>query len=269
MTTVTGKRWTCAHVRCTLVRSRLAGLREHHGKIIGKAAWPPILDRATWEACKAVLEDPARCSGGSGRRGRVPTSLGTGIYVCGQCHQPRLRLGRSNGRRPVYKCGNAEAGTGAHVTRVADNLDAYVEGALLEVLSRPGAVEAMCAVVDTDDAELAALSREQATIRPRLNKAAKRYEAGEIDDEQLAIISKGLRQRDSEITAILTAARMRSPLDVLLDAESIPDIWDNELTMGQKRAILAEMLTVTVNPAPGGGRHLMARTSTPTRCASS
>ena len=54
-------------------------------------------------------------------------------------------------------------------------------------------MEAMCAVVDTDDAELAALRAEQVTIRPRLNKAAKRYEADEIDDEQLAIISKGLR----------------------------------------------------------------------------
>ena len=34
-----------------------------------------------------------------------------------------------------------------------------------------------------------------------LNKAATRYEAGEIDDEQFAIVSKTLRQRDNEITA--------------------------------------------------------------------
>ena len=74
-----------------------------------------------------------------------------------------------------------------HVTRVADKLDAYVEGALLEVISRPGVIEAMCAVVDTDDAELAALRAEQVTIRPRLNKAAARYAADEIDDEQFAI----------------------------------------------------------------------------------
>jgi len=42
----------------------------------------------------------------------------------------------------------------------------------------------MCAVIDTGDAELEALRREQPTIRPRLNRAAQRYEAGEIDDEQ-------------------------------------------------------------------------------------
>lgn len=256
VTTVTGKRWTSAHLRTMLVRSRLAGLREHQGKIVNsKAAWPAILDRPTWEACKTVLEDPARCTGGGGRRGRVPTSLGTGLYVCGVCDQPRLRLGRSNGRRAVYRCGNtATSPSQGHVSRVAASLDAYVEGALLELLSRPGAVEAMCQVVDTDDAELAALACEQATIRPRLNKAAQRYNAGDIDDEQLAIISKELRGRDAEITAVLTAARMRSPLDVLLGAESIADMWDTVLAMGQKRAILSEVLVVTVKSAPGGGR---------------
>ncbi|MBZ4580998.1 recombinase family protein [Mycobacterium avium] len=256
VTTVTGKRWTSAHLRSMLVRSRLAGLREHRGVIVGTAAWPAILDRATWEAMKAVLEDPARCTGGGGRRGRMPTSLGTGLYLCGTCGQPRMRLGRSNGRRPIYKCGasmdDAERG---HVTRAAEPLDALVEGALLEKLSEPGAIDALCAVIDTDDAELAALSREQATIRPRLKKAAKLYATGAIDDEQLADISKELRQRDSEITAALTAAAMRSPLDVLLGADDIETIWDTELTMGQKRAILAEVLTVTILPSPGGGRH--------------
>lgn len=255
VTTVTGKRWTSAHLRSMLVHTRLAGLREHRGKIVGPAAWPAILERGTWEAMKTVLEDPARCTGGSGRRGRVPTCLGTGIYICGVCNEPRLRLGRSNGRSPVYRCGNmALNGDVGHVSRVANKLDAYVEGALLEVISRPRAVEAMCAVIDTDDTELAKLSREQATIRPRLNKAAKRYEAGDIDDEQLAIISKGLHARNAEITAVLSAAKMRSPLDVLLGAESVERIWDEQLTMGQKRAILAEVLKVTVLPGGNGGR---------------
>ena len=55
--TVKGKRWSSAHLRSMLVRSRLAGLREHRSKIIGQAAWPAILDRETWEAVKT---DPRR-----------------------------------------------------------------------------------------------------------------------------------------------------------------------------------------------------------------
>jgi site-specific DNA recombinase len=195
--TVKGKRWSSAHLGKMLARPRLAGLRQHNDKIIkcetadGKARWPAILDRETWEAVKDILEDPSRCTGGSGRRGPVPTTLGTGLYVCGVCSQPRMRLGRSTARRPVYKCGNAATSSQGHVCRVADKLDAFVEGALLQIISRPGVVEAMCNMIDTgDDTELAALRSEQATIRPRLNKAAKRYEADEIDDEQLAIISR-------------------------------------------------------------------------------
>lgn len=253
--TVKGGRWASSHLRSMLLRPRLAGLREHRGKIVAKGQWPAIIDKETHEAVKAVLEDPRRRSGGSGRRGPVPTSLGTGLYVCAVCGEPRLRLGRSNARRAVYKCGNIDTSQKqGHVTRVADKLDAYVEGALLELISRPGVVEAMCAVVDTDDAELAALRTEQITIRPRLNKAATRYAAGDIDDEQFGIVSKTLRDRDNAITAILTAANMRSPLDVVLGAESVEQVWDDVLTLGQKRAILGEVLTVTVLPTTSGGR---------------
>ena len=70
----------------------------------------------------------------------------------------------------------------------------------------------------------------------------------------MAILSKGLLQRESEITAILTAASMHSPLDVLIGVDNIERAWDEVLTMGQKRAILAEVLTVTVLPTKSGGR---------------
>lgn len=255
MSSVTGVRWSSARLRQTLLRPRMAGLREHHGKIY-QACWKPILSRETWEAVKAILEDPKRRSGGGGRRGPIPTALGTGLYVCGVCNEPRLRLGRTAASTPRYRCANADLTPGqGHVARRADTLDAYVEDVLLRKISRPGVVEAMCAVIDTDDAELAGLRAEQVTIRPRLNKAANRYAANEIDDEQFAIVSKTLRDRDNEITAMLTAANMRSPLDVLLGAESVQQMWDDVLTMGQKRAILAEVLTVTVkSTGRSGGR---------------
>ena len=162
--TVKGSKWASNYVRKMLLGPRLAGLRVYKGKILGSAAWKPILERETWEAVKAVLEDPSRCTGGSGRRGPIPTTLGTGLDACGVCGEPRLRLGRSNARRPVYKCGNVETSSQGHVTRVADKLDAYVEGALLEKLSEPGVVEAIASVVDNDDDDLSALRTEKATI---------------------------------------------------------------------------------------------------------
>jgi site-specific DNA recombinase len=255
--TVKGNKWASNYLSKMLKRPRLAGLRVHQGKVIGKGAWEPVLERETWEALKAVLEDPRRRTGGSGRRGPIPTTLGSGLYVCGVCHEPRLRLGQSNARRPVYKCGNVETSSQGHVTRVADKLDAYVEGALLEVISQPGVVAALCNVVDNDDEDLSALRTEQATIRPRLNKLAMRLgdlNDNSFDQEQIAIASKMLRDRDNEITATLTQASMHSPLEILLGVDNIERAWDDELTLGQKRAILAEVLTITVLPTTGGGR---------------
>lgn len=252
--TVTGKRWSSQHLSKMLLRPRLAGLRQHRGKVIGEGAWPAIITVETHEALKAVLLDPARrCGTAGGRRGPVPTALGTGIYVCGACGQPRLRLGRVGpGRKSVYRCGNAMTDHTSHVARGAERLDEYVKGALLNIISEPGVIEAICSFVDTKDADLAEMQREQTTIRVRLNNAAKRYETGDIDDEQLAIISSGLHKRDAEITAALMAGSRRSALDVLLGEESIEQAWDEVLTMGQKRAILSEMLVVTVLPgAPG------------------
>jgi len=47
---------------------------------------------------------------------------------------------------------------------------------------------------------------------------------------------------------------MHSPLDVLIGVDNIEKAWDEVLTIGQKRAILAEVLTVTVLPTKSGGR---------------
>ena len=81
----------------------------------------------TWEAVKTVLLDPARCTGGCGRRGPHPTCLGTGIYVCGVCGEPRLRFGRSPGAAPSTAGDMDMTSDIGHVSRVANKLDEYVK----------------------------------------------------------------------------------------------------------------------------------------------
>lgn len=252
--TVMGKRWASSHLGRMLTRSRLAGLREHRGKVIGPAAWPKIVEPDTLNDLRRILNDPARKSGGSGRRGPVPTTLGTGIYRCGICNEPRIRRGSSSARRPVYRCGNpAFTSSLGHVTRVAAPVDAYVEGALIEVLSRPGVIEAMCAVIDADDHDIAALQREQRAIRKELKQRAAACDAGDIDFQTLTDASRRIRARDKEITETLSAARKRSPLTALLEAEDIEAVWDS-LPLAEQRAILAETLIVTIKSTTGGGR---------------
>jgi site-specific DNA recombinase len=52
--------WSQPKLRSVMLRPRLAGYRTHHGEIVAKSQWPPILDETTWEEMRAVLEDPKR-----------------------------------------------------------------------------------------------------------------------------------------------------------------------------------------------------------------
>ena len=75
-----------------------------------------------------MLEDPKRAVGP--RMGRVPTALGTGLYVCGVCKQPTMRKAKATGGWPIYRCGGAGNG-GKHVSRHAVTLDEFVTDAII------------------------------------------------------------------------------------------------------------------------------------------
>jgi len=53
-------RWVGSTLRRVLVSARIAGLREHNGEVVGDAAWPAIIDRATHDRLVGLLDDPSR-----------------------------------------------------------------------------------------------------------------------------------------------------------------------------------------------------------------
>jgi site-specific DNA recombinase len=71
-----------------LVNPRITGLRAYKGEVIRDATWPAILPRETWEAVRAILNDPAR-----GRGGHSPRWPLAGVAICGLCKVPM----RTNG----------------------------------------------------------------------------------------------------------------------------------------------------------------------------
>ncbi len=83
--TVTGKRWRDKSLRRILTAASITGLREHHGEIVGDAAWSAILDRVTWEAVRA-----ASAARPEAKVGRPPREylLPGGLTVCGLCGAP-------------------------------------------------------------------------------------------------------------------------------------------------------------------------------------
>lgn len=91
-----GHEWTTTTIRDVMLGPRNAGLLKFRGKVIGEAAWPPIIDRVTHE--RLVRKFNERKERTTPRR----ITTFTGVFKCGNCHKP-LTIDRS-GPRQVFRC---------------------------------------------------------------------------------------------------------------------------------------------------------------------
>jgi hypothetical protein len=242
--TATGKvgGWTSQQLRQTLMSPRIAGYSTHKGIIVGTAAWPAIVDDATWRAVEAILSNPARRTNPGGVTGAAKW-LGSGLYVC-TCGQQSMRASVTGGsRRYTYRCNNPDK-TVQHVTRDAVALDSYVEEMLIARLSRPGTVEKLLHRVDTTD--VAALRVEQVELGARKDAAAAMFIDGKIDAVQLETITERADKRAKEIAETLAKAGWRSPLEPLAGG-NVEAAWHG-LSLAHKRAILHVIADVRVLP---------------------
>jgi DNA invertase Pin-like site-specific DNA recombinase len=118
-------KWQGSTLRRVLISPRIAGLREHNGEVVGKAAWPAIIDEATHDRLVGLLKDPSRRPLNYGRPRVHP--LG-GLLYCASCDgslvtylQPKQTRG--------YGCRKDENPVcPARVRIAAEPLEAYIEG---------------------------------------------------------------------------------------------------------------------------------------------
>jgi site-specific DNA recombinase len=248
--TVSGNRpWTQAALRGVMTSPRLAGLRTHHGETF-KGQWPAILDETTYAAMHAVLSDPKRRTAGP-RMGRIPTALGTGLFVCGACEQPTMRKAKSTSGHPIYRCGNIECKS--HLSRRAGTLDAYVSDAVIERLSQPGFIQSMADRIGTVP-NSAALVAERDQIRAALDELAQAAESGAVTVALALTLARQTREltaRHEEISHLLAQGVSRSPVADLIGVDDIGAAWE-AMTLPEQRAILAAVLTVTLTPGKRG-----------------
>jgi hypothetical protein len=88
------KSWQTSAVRQILCSGRIAGLREHHGQVIGPAVWPAIITPAERDC---VL---ARIAARSVTKTRAPrTYLLSGLLRCGRCGNRLFSQARHVNRR--------------------------------------------------------------------------------------------------------------------------------------------------------------------------
>lgn len=235
----TGKPWAKGMVRAVMLRERNAGLRVHHGEVVGEGEWEPVLPLATFEQVRAILRDPQRRTSTSS----AAVHLLSGIARCGKCGAP-MRAGQ-NGTTPSYRCSAKSC-----VSRARSDVDGLVTRVVLGRLAQPDAA-ALLTPGRSDEHKLAAA--EAAALRGRLDDAADNYADGKIDGRQLERITARLRP---QIEAAELRARMVDDTPLLAGLagnERAAAVWEGR-TLSQKRGVIDMLVSVTVLGAKPGAR---------------
>ncbi|HKD98243.1 MAG TPA: recombinase family protein [Micromonosporaceae bacterium] len=238
--TSTGGQWQQDTVRKVLVRPRNAGLIDHQGQVVGPAEWPAIVPEDIWRGVVAILSEPQRLT----HLGNARKWLGSSLYLCGLCgHVVKSMLSTRPGQRRAYVCGSGVK----HLARVADEVDTFVRALVIARLSQPDARETLI----RPTADVAALAAQRDALRARLDEAAAQFAEGVLTGSQLRVITESLRTQLETIGRQVASAAPRTVLADLVGVDDIAERWDC-LDLDRKRAVIAELCTITLLPARKG-----------------
>jgi site-specific DNA recombinase len=201
--------------------------------ILTKDLAQKILGEETWLGIKALFV--ARKQG----TGSEPSHLLSGLVNC-VCSTPM----QFHATRKIYRCKTSRAGCA-----VADAafLESYVSAAVCAWLALPANVDLLRPPAPGTDT--AQLRQDAAACRAELEGLAVELGQG-MPRAEWRIASDGVRKRLAEYEAALAATVFASPALDLANAADIPSAWD-VLSLATRRAIIAELLVVTVEPRNG------------------
>jgi hypothetical protein len=226
---VAGGRWAGSTLRRMLISPRIAGLREHHGEVVGDAVWPAIIDRATHDRLVGLLDDPSRRRENFGRPRVHPL---VGLVYCASCGgKMTTAIAPRQGR--VYGCRKDENPIcPARVRIVAEPLEAYVEGYVIDQWRHPEAIK----IAQSDDdrmARIREITDEMRHLQEQKSEAFRMKLRGEVD-------AKTFREVTVEIDAAHDQlAREHKGLASEAAMPELPDpslAWEDTVRRGQARA---------------------------------
>lgn len=182
-----GRRWWHSRILAILQSPTYRGRRVHHGQVLDEvaAAWPPLVDEATWWAVQRVLRDPAR----QAKRPERARHLLSHLARCAVCGGPlQVRAGNARqGQGRVYQCAERFCVAIGEAT-----LDGYVERVLVRWLAGPARALLQ---PPADDAAAAAARTEVDRLRVELAELYRLVEAGEVGPAVAERAERGLRRR--------------------------------------------------------------------------
>jgi site-specific DNA recombinase len=239
----TGSPITTRSLRRMLLSPRIAGLREHNGRLVDTAAtWSAVIGREQWDAVIAILTDPGRLTHA---RGGVHRYLLSGLACCGVCGN-KLSGKRQGSSWIGYHCQNRFGEGGKCVQRSAAPLEELITETLFVAVESPE-WDRVEPADDQTRGMYERLARDQGLLDRLEDKLAQE------------LISQAAAKRNrAEIERRMDDARAR--LAQLGDARvvaqvprNLRDVWP-DLSLDRQRAILAAVIERIVVHRQGQGR---------------
>lgn len=243
-----GIKWEQHHVAGMLRNISYLGRRIHQGKDVGKGTWDPIVEEDLFYAVQRIVKDPGRLT----TRDRSVKHLLSGIARCGECEEsPHLRV-LKNRSYLAYMCGERY-----DTTMREDKLDAYVEHAVIGFLRSKAA---KAAFQSGDQEKRAAAARARMTaLEQQLEEAQEASTTFRADGTpQLSIASLGAIE--ARLMPMIAECKEQSEqitapplLRKLLSSDDVDGMWDDELSIEQRRMILRLVVNIRLHKARARG----------------
>lgn len=237
-----GGLWGVTQARRVLINPRYAGKRVYNGEDMGTGDWPPILTEEQHQRLEVKLTDP--------RRKTAPDDLNSkyllsGILDCGKCGRKMFAAPvKDRGRQwMVYRCLG-----GYCMTRRMDLVDDWVEGLMLDYLSKPE-----IANLHDSGVELFELRAKAAGLRERRDALAALLADGLLSPTAVREQAGRIGRELDSVSASIEAAEGLNPLAAFTGAVDVPVTWV-ALSLGVKRQIIRSLVAITVLSAGKGVR---------------
>ncbi|MFB9687663.1 recombinase family protein [Amycolatopsis plumensis] len=235
-----GKQWHNATLKQALTRPALAGLRVHQGAVVGEGDWKPLLTIDEHHQLVERLNDPAKRQ----QRDGAIKHLLTGLARCAVCEASLRFLPHKTG--PKYQCSGKYC-----VMRGEAFVDSIVRLAVIKRMDREDASRLY--LRDTSD-EARRARDHLAMLKLQMEQY---YQQAESDDEDERLSPAGLarmerkylpqiEQAERQLAAVRTA---QSPLITRLVEGDAASVWDDELSVAQRREVVRSIITVHLDRA--------------------
>jgi DNA invertase Pin-like site-specific DNA recombinase len=234
----TGRPWDARTLGRMLLRARNAGLSIHKGVVVGQAQWPALVSETMWRGVVAVLEDESRRTAPGG----PPRWLGTNLYRC-HCGELVVSKGRVRPKMTVYACT-----AGAHLSRNAVEVDAFVRDVVLGVLVAKGKA---LLVPEGAHERMAELNARDAELAGTLRRLGDALAEGRMDFQTVEQATARIRTERAGITDELTDMAAGSVLSGVADAADVAKAYD-ACDLSRRRAIVDLLMVVTLKRSRRG-----------------